>query len=498
MENQVIEKSVTARWMIILSLALLAFATKIFYNIYLHPLANYPGPRIYAASSFPVAFAQLSGKYHLFTQKAHEDYGTVVRISPNELSFISAAAWNHIYARHQGNPPLPRDKTFFNDMLVDKKTLTMADTENHARLRKAMNPAFSSRALASQEPILQQNVELFLEKLHDHATRGLQLDLRLWYNYITFDMIGDLAFGESFGCLDSSKFHAWVQFVVDYFYVATLLQVVHRFCPLNKLLAVLIPSSLMEQKEQHAGLTAEKVKRRMKRRTDRLDFVHPLIEARDSGAISTDEIEQQASILILAGGETTSIALTSATFLLLQNPDKMENLTKELQTHFQHESEIDVSSIKKLVYLQAVIQETLRMFPPITNGFPRQTIIGGVQIDGHVVPDQTVVNISHWSAYRSERNFSRPTEFLPERWLGEDPQFATDVKDAFQPFSVGPQSCIGKKFAYDSMKIILARTLWRFDMKLDLISKEKYSQPQVSYVSFHQSPLLVTLVDRET
>jgi cytochrome P450 len=341
-----------------------------------------------------VAFAQLSGKYHLFTQKAHEDYGTVVRISPNELSFISAAAWNHIYARHQGNPPLPRDKTFFNDMLVDKKTLTMADTENHARLRKAMNPAFSSRALASQEPILQQNVELFLEKLHDHATRGLQLDLRLWYNYITFDMIGDLAFGESFGCLDSSKFHAWVQFVVDYFYVATLLQVVHRFCPLNKLLAVLIPSSLMEQKEQHAGLTAEKVKRRMKRRTDRLDFVHPLIEARDSGAISTDEIEQQASILILAGGETTSIALTSATFLLLQNPDKMENLTKELQTHFQHESEIDVSSIKKLVYLQAVIQETLRMFPPITNGFPRQTIIGGVQIDGHVVPDQVGLNIS--------------------------------------------------------------------------------------------------------
>jgi cytochrome P450 len=132
----------------------------------------------------------------------------------------------------------------------------------------------------------------------------------------------------------------------------------------------------------------------MKRRTDRLDFVHPLIEARDSGAISTDEIEQQASILILAGGETTSIALTSATFLLLQNPDKMENLTKELQTHFQHESEIDVSSIKKLVYLQAVIQETLRMFPPITNGFPRQTIIGGVQIDGHVVPDQVGLNIS--------------------------------------------------------------------------------------------------------
>ncbi|CAI7577950.1 unnamed protein product [Penicillium pancosmium] len=175
----------------------------------------------------------------------------------------------------------------------------MADTENHARLRKAMSPAFSPRALASQEPILQHNVELYLNKLQDHATNGLQLDLRLWYNYVTLDMIGDLAFGESFGCLDSSGFHAWAQFV-------------------------------------------------------------------------------------------------------------------------------------------------------------------------------TVVNFSHWSA-----------DFLPERWLEEDPQFATDVKEAFQPFSVGPQSCVGKKFAYDSMNIILARTLWRFDMKLESACKEKYSQPQVPYVSIH-------------
>lgn len=150
----------------------------------------------------------------------------------------------------------------------------------------------------------------------------------------------------------------------------------------------------MEQKKQHAELTAEKVKRHMKRRKGRLDFV-PLIEARDRGVITTDEIEQQASILILAGGEMTSIALTSATHLLLQNPEKMQDLTKELQNHFQHDSEIDASSINKLVYLQAVMQETLRMFLPITNGFPRQTFIGGVQIDGHIVPDQVGIEHSH-------------------------------------------------------------------------------------------------------
>lgn len=101
--------------------------TKVYYNIYLHPLAKFPGPKRYAAFPISIALAQLKGNFHHFTQAAHQQYGTVVRISPNELSFISATAWNDIYARCQGKPPLPRDKTFFNEMLVDGRTLTMAD-----------------------------------------------------------------------------------------------------------------------------------------------------------------------------------------------------------------------------------------------------------------------------------------------------------------------------------------------------------------------------------
>lgn len=82
---------------------------------------------------------------------------------------------------------------------------------------------------------------------------------------------------------------------------------------------------LKERRKKGKGKrSAEKVKRRLNRKMVRLDFVHPLIEARDSGIITDDNIVQQTSILILAGGETTSIALTSATYLLIQNPAKME------------------------------------------------------------------------------------------------------------------------------------------------------------------------------
>lgn len=311
----------------------------------------------------------------------------MVRISPNEISFISAAAWGDIYSRREGSPPLPRDRTFFNEMLVDSNTLTMADDHNHSRLRRAMNPAFAPRALASQEPILQRNVDLFMSQLERLSEDSSPVDLRLWFNFITFDTLGDLAFGESFGCLARATYHEWVDFVLGHLYTSTLLQVVHRFRPLNRLLATVIPSSLLEKRQKHEQMALEKVRRRIRRGNDRPDFVQPLIEAREKGSISADELEQQASILILAGSETTAVALTSVTHLLLQHPTVLARLTDELRSNFQGEGEIDTLSINKLHYLQAVVQESLRLFPPITNGFPREVVGGGgATIDGVLVP----------------------------------------------------------------------------------------------------------------
>ena len=375
---------------------------KVIYNIYLHPLAKYPGPKLCAVSSIPVASAQLKGKLHNFTKKLHDRYGDVVRISPSELSFISAAAWNDIYARRNGKPALARDKTFFNDMLVGQDTMTMADDAKHARLRRAMNPAFAPRALAAQEAIIQKSITLFLNRVHDLSVQGSLVDLRLWYNYVTFDVIGDLAFGDSFGCLENSKYHDWVTFVLDYFYASTLLQVVHRFRPLNRLFAAMIPASLADKRKKHEEMALEKVRRRIKRGAERPDFTHPLIEAEKDGTISTSELEHQASILILAGSETTSVALTSATHLLLENPKALAKLVKELRNSFRSESEVDVLSIHKLHYLQAVIQETLRLYPPITNGFPRQPYDENAVVDGHLIPYGVSPRIKFFNFHKTD------------------------------------------------------------------------------------------------
>jgi len=123
---------------------------------------------------------------------------------------------------------------------------------------------------------------------------------------------------------------------------------------------------------------------------------------------------------------------------------------------------------------------------------------GGAHIAGQWVPGGTSVAIQQYAACRSELNFRRPSEFLPQRWLG-DPEFTYDRRAASQPFSVGPRNCIGRQLAYAEMRLILARILWRFDMELDRTSMGSgdWLVEQPVWVLWYKSPLLVKLSSRE-
>ncbi|KAJ5745277.1 hypothetical protein N7520_010459 [Penicillium odoratum] len=133
----------------------------------------------------------------------------------------------------------------------------------------------------------------------------------------------------------------------------------------------------------------------------------------------------------------------------------------------------------------------MRLQPPIANGFPRETPTEGAIIDGKFIPGNTVVNVSHFSTYRSRENFSQSEDYIPDRWLDNE-KFRGDNKEAFKPFSVGPRNCIGQQFALDSMKLILARLIWKFDLDLAPESSE-WLDSQVAFVSWHQPPLMVAL-----
>ena len=149
-------------------------------------------------------------------------------------------------------------------------------------------------------------------------------------------------------------------------------------------------------------------------------------------------------------------------------------------------------STSKLPYLQAVIEESLRMYPPVPEILPRRTPPEGAMVAGQWVPGNISLGVHQWSAYRDAANFAEPDTFAPERWLSDAPaRFAHDRKDALQPFSHGPRNCLGKNLAYNEMRSILARVIFAFDMELCPESQNWSDQP--TFLLWEKPPLMVQL-----
>lgn len=121
-----------------------------------------------------------------------------------------------------------------------------------------------------------------------------------------------------------------------------------------------------------------------------------------------------------------------------------------------------------LTYLPAVINETLRFYTPVTTGLLRQVPpeSKGISIDGAFVPGGTTVSVHLWTSAHSALNWTRPYEFLPERWLHPE-DFPGDKRDASQPFSLGPRGCIGKNLSHIEMRLVVCHLLWEFDIELE-------------------------------
>ena len=194
---------------------------------------------------------------------------------------------------------------------------------------------------------------------------------------------------------------------------------------------------------------------------DRGDLLSLLLLARDEGGagMSERQIRDEVMTLLLAGHETTALALTWAFMLLHRNPEARERLETELSTVLR-ERPAAPEDVPDLAFTQAVVNETLRLYPPayVTGREAvRETTIGGVPI-----PRRHIVLISMYATHRDPRFFSEPDEFRPERWL--DGLEKRLPRAAFIPFGMGSRKCIGAAFAMMEATLLLATIArrWRF------------------------------------
>jgi len=201
---------------------------------------------------------------------------------------------------------------------------------------------------------------------------------------------------------------------------------------------------------------------------DFMDILIPIIESASkddfSGFDHDTVIKSTSLVMITAGFDSTAVTLTWAIVLLLNNPETLKKAQEELDRHVGRERLVDESDIEHLDYLQAIIKETLRLYPPAPislNHESREDCIVG----GYTVPKGTVFIAHLWKIHRDPSVWSNPDEFRPERFL-------TDKKDVdlkgqhyeFIPFASGRRICPGIYFALNTLHLTLASLIQGFEL----------------------------------
>ncbi|PVI03632.1 cytochrome P450 [Periconia macrospinosa] len=439
---------------------------RVIFNLYFHPLRNFPGPILARSSLLWRVIHSTNGQIHRKIQAQHHRYGPVIRVSPNELSFASLSSWKAIYGHQSAGAQIPTKSEFYDMYGSAHKEGCIGserDPQKHVRMKRTLANSFSTRALAEQEPIISDCIDKFIKEIGNKGRNGI--DMVKWYEMVAFDILGEMAFGESFGAVESGEPHFWSELVIRHVFAATVLDNMRRYPFMVTLGKLILPRLTVSVRDKHSGYTRAKVQQRLESKSDRKDFFTNVIQKVHSGEMSREEMVGHASTLVIAGGETVATELVGITYYLLKSPKIYEKLRQEIQGAFTAYSDITAAAAQRLPYLQAVIEEGLRIFPSGALGFPRKS--PGMHVDNHWIPQGTEIYTSAWTVHHDAKYFHDPYSFKPERWLNPD---CTDAKEASQPFSLGPRGCLGRNFAYVEMNLILAKMLWQFD--LDLVDKD--------------------------
>ncbi|RAK82729.1 cytochrome P450 [Aspergillus fijiensis CBS 313.89] len=463
---------------IVISLLLVYPISRVLYNIFFSPLKHVPGPTSWAATRLPFIWGLLRGTIVHDFEKLHRKYGPIVRTAPDEVSIASGEGWTAIYASR------PPDRQFLKDPVWWRRQpgqpdslLSAISPDKHAAMRRLLAPAFTQRALRTQEEVLQKFVSLLVARIReqveaaDGGKAGAQIDIAPWFNFTTFDIFGDLGFGESFNCLQDSEYHPWIALLFNSVKAASVVAAARYYPLLEWLLMKCIPKSLAEKGQRHYQQIVDKVDRRLSWELQRPDIMSHLID-KDSGQVVFPRGELNATFMILTttGSETTATVLTGILAYLVNNPKIMGRLVSEIRGNFQSSMEISLAAATELPYLTAVIEEGLRLCPPVPWMLPRQVPSGGDSVCGTWLPEGTSVSLQAYTLNRDPSRFHAATSFCPERWLADassnpDSPFYHDDRRAVQPFSMGPRNCLGQHLAWAEMRLILAKLLLAFDFE---------------------------------
>lgn len=358
-------------------------------------------------------------------------------------------------------------KSFGTRMLIPLlgRGLLTAEGDEWLRHRRLASPAFHRERVEGYG----RTMARYAQEQVDSWTDGEAVDLHDEMTALTLRIVARTLFDTDVTSRieEVARIGTWIQ---DFYYL--------RFASLRFLIPTWLPTPGNRRLAAATRRLDEVVYRMIRERRpgeDRGDLLSMLLLARDEHGVGMPErqVRDEVMTLLLAGHETTALALSWAFLLLDRSPDARRQLEAEL-AGVLGDRPASPADVPALPYAQAVINETLRLYPPayVTGREAvRDTTIGGVRI-----PKRHIVLISMYTTHRDPRFFSEPDTFRPERWL--DGLEKRLPRGAFIPFGMGSRKCIGASFAMMETALLLATIArrWRFEMAPEEIG----TQPSIT------------------
>lgn len=451
-------------------------------------LRDIPAPSFAGLSNLWLLIQARQGKRFLSVNAAHDKYGKLVRIAPNHVSVADDNAIQAIYGH--GNGFLKAD--YYDAFVsIQRGLFNTRDRAEHTRKRKTIAHTFSTKSISQFEEYMTSNLNIFVKQwdtLSDTAQKAGQryakLDALHWFNYLAFDIIGDLAFGAPFGMLSKGADITEIQLKPDGpISYAPAVEVLNRrgevsgtlgCLPALKPYAKWLPDPFfyqgLEAVQNLAGMATARVSARLDnpQETGRVDLLARLMEGKDEKGekLGRSELTAEALTQLIAGSDTTSNTSCALLYWVLKTPGVVQKLQAELDEAMPTGSSPvpSFSQVRDLKYLQAVISETMRIHSTSSLGLPRVVPPGpGVELLGHHFPAGSVLSVPAYTIHHSKEIWGEDAdEFRPERWETINER----QKNAFIPFSYGPRSCVGRNVAEMELALIVGTVFRRYEFEL--------------------------------
>jgi cytochrome P450 len=393
---------------------------------------------------------------------------------------------HHVLLEARGNYP----KSFTYQLLgrILGRGLVTSEGELWTQQRRIIQPIFRHSTIAGFAPLMTAACDDLAREWDGLAAAGSPVDVAVEMSRLTLDIVGRALFST-----DLTGDAAAVGPAVE----VVLRDVIERLTSPVALATMAVPGlpTAANRRTKAALATLDDVvgllitRRRIVSEADRpVDLLSMLLSAGDYGngeAMSDQQIRDEMMTFLIAGHETSANALSWTWYLLALHPLVARRLRDELSTVLAGRMP-DAADLDKLDYTKAVVQEAMRLYPPVA-AIERDATEDD-EIGGYLIPAGTTVIISPWVSHRNPAFWPAPEAFDPERFLGDRP--AQQPRYTYLPFGAGPRQCIGAAFALQEATITLAALASRF--RADLVPGHPI-EPQIGVTLRPKHGLPMTL-----